>query len=420
MKRNKNKNGITENANKPTPKHVEKDEILLGNFEDIPKYFRHNEYIKKGYRVNCNSIPKALKSLFILHNESVNIWSHLSGALFFIILIWYTSFFITNYKTLLKNVKLSFYEIEKEYSKLPKLINDDKFNPLVKHLNLFKYDFENLKSDINKIYISSFIKLNETYNKISDNLQKYYYLLNKKFLEFREKLLDLMEFENITFGKYNLNNLNSSRPAKKLRTWPLFIFLISAIFCLFFSTTLHLVGNISVNFHRILSRLDYGGICLLITGSCYPPYYYFLYCEPKYRTFYLTFMTTLGLTTFGLCLTDGFNLPEKRILRGSSFLTFGICSGIPIIHFFTVGENLKGYNNDIRLLYWYLGGITYVIGAILYLIRFPEKYFPGKFDIFGSSHQLLHIAVLIASFFHYIGSLDAYYSRFNNLCQLNN
>ena len=95
-------------------------------------------------------------------------------CIFFIILIWYTSFFITNYKTLLKNVKLSFYEIEKEYSKLPNLINDNKLNSLVKHFNLFKYDFENLKSDINKIYISSFITLNETYNKISDNLKKYY------------------------------------------------------------------------------------------------------------------------------------------------------------------------------------------------------------------------------------------------------
>lgn len=417
MKRNENKN----ESNLKNLKHLEKDEIILGNVEDIPKYFRQNEYIKNGYRLNCNSISKALKSLFILHNESVNVWSHLSGAFFVVILIWYTSFFITNYKSLLKNVKFSFYEIEKEYSKFPNLINDDKVNSLVKHLNLFKYDFENLKSVINKKYISSFISLNETYNKISDNLKKYYNLFNKKFLEFREKFLDLMEFENISFGKYKLDeNLNSLRPVKKLRTWPIFIFLISAIFCLLFSTTLHLIGNISINFHRILSRFDYGGVCLLITGSCYPPYYYFFYCEPKYRTFYLTFMTTLGLTTFGLCLTNGFNLPEKRILRGSSFLTFGICSGIPIIHFFIGGKNIKGYNNDIRFFYWYLGGITYVIGAVLYLIRLPEKYFPGKFDIFGSSHQLLHIAVLIALIFHYFGALDAYYSRFNNLCQLNN
>ena len=422
MKRNNNKNAINDNKKKSNLKYLkqlEKDEILLGNLEDIPKYFRHNEYIIKGYRVNCNSISKAFKSLFILHNESVNVWSHLSGAFFIIILICYTSFFITNYKTLLKNVKISFYEIEKESWKLPNLIDDDKLNTFVKHLNLFKHDFENMKSDINKIYISSFITLNKTYNKISNNLQKYFSLFNKKFQEFREKFLDLLEFENITFGRYKLDNIKSPKPSKRLKTWPLFIFLISAIFCLLFSTILHLVGNISINFHRILSRFDYGGVCLLITGSCYPPYYYFFYCEPKYRTLYLTFMTTLGLTTFGLCLTNGFNLPEKRILRGSSFLTFGICSGIPIIHFFIAGEKLKGYNNDIRFLYWYLGGITYVIGAILYLIRFPEKYFPGKFDIFGSSHQLLHIAVLIAIIFHYIGSLDAYYSRFNNICMVN-
>ena len=53
-------------------------------------------------------------------------------------------------------------------------------------------------------------------------------------------------------------------------------------------------------------------------------------------------MTTFGLTTFGLCLTNGFNLPDKRILRGSSFLTFGISAGIPIVHFIIAKEGLKG------------------------------------------------------------------------------
>ena len=54
-----------------------------------------------------------------------------------------------------------------------------------------------------------------------------------------------------------------------------FCFLFSAIICLSFSAFFHLVGNISTSHHRILSRFDYGGVCLLITGSCYPPYYYF-------------------------------------------------------------------------------------------------------------------------------------------------
>ena len=333
----------------------------------------------------------------------------------------FTSYFITNYKTQLKNVKICINEIEKENINLSNKLGDDTFNTLKNKFNAFKYDLESLNYNMNNIYKSSFNALNETYykiyNNISRNLKKYMYSFNLKFKELREKLLDLIELENISLGNSKINNL---RLPKLLATWPLFVFLFSAIICLSFSAFFHLVGNISISHHRILSRFDYGGVCLLITGSCYPPYYYFFYCEPNYRLFYLTFMTTFGLTTFGLCLTNGFNLPDKRILRGSSFLTFGISAGIPIVHFIIAKEGLKGYSNDTRFMFWYLGSITYVSGALLYLIRFPEKYYPGKFDFFGSSHQLLHIAVLIAVFFHYIGSLDAYYSRFNNLCQLNN
>ena len=31
---------------------------------------------------------------------------------------------------------------------------------------------------------------------------------------------------------------------------------------------------------------------------------------------------------------------------------------------------------------WLGGGILYAIGAILYALKFPERRFPGKFDIF--------------------------------------
>ena len=35
---------------------------------------------------------------------------------------------------------------------------------------------------------------------------------------------------------------------------------------------------------------------------------------------------------------------------------------------------------------WLGGGILYAIGAILYALKFPERRFPGKFDIYGNSH----------------------------------
>ena len=398
-------------------KYIDSDEIILGNFEDVPKHFQQNVDIKTGYRLNCNTLYKATKSLFILHNESVNIWSHLLGAIFFIFLIWYTSHFITNYKTQFNKVELSLFEMEKDFSKLPDNIEDNLLNSLIKNFNRFNNGFKTLKSGINNLYESSFILLNDTYEKIisrinnmTTNIQIFFDSFNLKFLVLREKVLDLIELE-----KFNDNPNNINIP-KNLERWPLFVFLVSAILCLSFSSIFHLTNVVSYNYHRILSRFDYGGICILITGSCYPPYYYFFYCEPTFRTFYLTFITVYGLTIFGLCLTDGYYMPEKRVIRGTMFLIFGICSGIPVIHISILGDKLKGYNTDTRFLFWYLGGITYIIGGILYITRYPEKIYSGKFDFFGGSHQLLHISVLIAAFFHYIACLDAYYSRFDHLC----
>ncbi len=97
------------------------------------------------------------------------------------------------------------------------------------------------------------------------------------------------------------------------------------------------------------------------------------------------------------------------------FLIFGICTGIPIIHMTFFENTIKGYNPGIKLKNWYIGGISYIIGAFLYILRFPEKKFQGKFDYIGSSHQLFHILVFIGAASHYFGSLDAYKYRFENL-----
>ena len=40
-------------------------------------------------------------------------------------------------------------------------------------------------------------------------------------------------------------------------------------------------------------------------------------------------------------------------------------------------------------------------GAILYACRFPERMFPGKFDLAFSSHQLFHVCVVVAAAIHY-------------------
>lgn len=38
----------------------------------------------------------------------------------------------------------------------------------------------------------------------------------------------------------------------------------------------------------------------------------------------------------------------------------------------------------------------------------PERWRPGTFDIFGSSHQIFHVLVLLAAASHFVGLLNAF------------
>lgn len=55
-------------------------DTLLQLWDDLPAWRRDNGYIHGGYRQIRGSYGHAARSLLYLHNESVNIWSHLLGA----------------------------------------------------------------------------------------------------------------------------------------------------------------------------------------------------------------------------------------------------------------------------------------------------------------------------------------------------
>ncbi|XP_039505791.1 progestin and adipoQ receptor family member 3-like [Pimephales promelas] len=56
--------------------------IRLYTYEQVPGFLRENPYITDGYRAYLTS-RLCIKSLFILSNETVNIWSHLLGFFLF-------------------------------------------------------------------------------------------------------------------------------------------------------------------------------------------------------------------------------------------------------------------------------------------------------------------------------------------------
>ena len=407
--------------------YYNKSKIIIGTLKEAPSFLKNNEYIINGYVINCNSFKNALKCLFKCHNETINTWSHLLGSIFFFFLVFYTIFFITNFDIQLNLIKKDTLPLIEQKAFYLYELSPEEMHNFYQSVKTIQNNFNNYNQII--IYNETINSIFSLYNEISKYiLNKISSIINqiKSLLVFLSKLkkesIDLVNLdknktptlESYLDGEIKIQLKENVK--KELPRFPLFIMIISAILCLSFSASYHALKIISPIFNNISHRFDHGGISLLISGSCFPPYYYFFYFENKFKYFYLFLISILGI---GICLysilSSDFSKPYKRTFRGILFILFGICTGFPIVHMTLFGNNINGYCSGIKLKNWYYGGLSYIIGALLYILRFPEKKFRGKFDYFGSSHQIFHILVFIGATFHYFGSIDAYKYRFKNL-----
>lgn len=56
---------------------MKKDVVVTTELQDAPLWMRGDRYIKTGYRLQLDSVHRCALSLLYLHNEWVNVWSHL-------------------------------------------------------------------------------------------------------------------------------------------------------------------------------------------------------------------------------------------------------------------------------------------------------------------------------------------------------
>ena len=59
---------------------------------NLPEWMKDNEFIHFGYRPELRSFVECFKSVFRIHTETGNIWSHILGKLvlvgYFLTLVW--------------------------------------------------------------------------------------------------------------------------------------------------------------------------------------------------------------------------------------------------------------------------------------------------------------------------------------------
>ncbi|KAF9018815.1 HlyIII-domain-containing protein [Rhodocollybia butyracea] len=191
------------------------------------------------------------------------------------------------------------------------------------------------------------------------------------------------------------------------------LFFLSALFCLFSSALYHTSICHSQEVESRCHGLDYIGITVLNLGSHYPLLYYGFFCEPHYQKLYIFAITALNLAGVFVVLDPEYAKPTHIGIRTTIFVALGFFSSIAIIHLSFI-HGVSVALQEIGFQWFILSGSFYTFGALLYANRIPERFSPGSFDYFFSSHQILHGCVVLGAYLHYVFitiALNHYHSQ---------
>lgn len=178
-------------------------------------------------------------------------------------------------------------------------------------------------------------------------------------------------------------------------------YLAGAITVLTCSATFHTLHCHSEKVSSSYNKLDYIGIVAMIVGSFLPLIHYGFHCHPHLQLLYSVMIVTLGGAAAYTVLAKKFSSPAYRPIRTSVFIALGLSAVFPVTHILAMYGH-ETVSRTMGLQYLVAGGVLYIIGACMYMARIPERFAPGMFDLFGASHQIFHILILIAAFCHYI------------------
>ncbi|KAM7507220.1 hypothetical protein LguiA_017673 [Lonicera macranthoides] len=360
----------------------------LVEYHSLPAFLKDNEFILGHYRSEW-PMKQVLMSIFFIHNETLNIWTHLIGFFLFLSLTIYTAM------------------------KVPKVVDF----PSLQHFPdvLRKADLYKLQADLLACIPSlpNMPDLHRLRDELKNSLASTNLLPSLSTWNILELLSSCLperfsNSNNTDIGimqsmKEDVANIIAPLITSPITRWPFYAFLGGAMSCLLASSTCHLLSCHSPRLSYIMLRLDYAGIAALISTSFYPPVYYSFMCYPFFLNLYLGLITLLGIGTIAVSLLPVFEKPEFRGIRASLFFGMGVSGAVPILHKLVLFWHLPMALQTTA--YEVLMGSLYGIGALVYAKRVPERWMPGKFDIAGHSHQLFHVLVVAGAYTHYRAGL---------------
>lgn len=193
------------------------------------------------------------------------------------------------------------------------------------------------------------------------------------------------------------------------------VFFLGAVTCMTVSAIFHTVLCHSEKMFKLFAKLDYCGVIFLISTSYILWMHFGFYCTLPLKLFYLLLCLALSMICMAVVLQDKFSNPQYGIFRAGLFISLGLSSTVPGMHFI-----IMEHSTDLpsASIFWLIiMAIFYLIGGIAYASKLPERLWPGKFDIWLQSHQILHLAVIAGVLLCYKGASILADERNSQTCE---
>ncbi|OQR87607.1 adiponectin receptor protein [Achlya hypogyna] len=450
-------------------------------------FLANNPFIRSGYRLHYSSPLHCAKSLFQLHNETWNVWSHLVGSLLFVV-FFYSVVFIEAPSSLLHPTALAppplalhgglhtreyfveyiappvipmYYALRLDQqirehvhvasvlfghslARVPTLqdlhpvlatqVSQDVQATLAAYVSSMASALHDLRASLPPTvnastkaaadelnWVVAYNQLHPVHSRLRDATgQLAAYVAGVRASAPPAVQHVLHEFHTWSQGVANgLQAIHAVHPAElltpELATWPILVYIATAFICMSCSTMYHLFFVQSARTSIALIQLDYAGIILLIGGAFFPVIYYGFYCEMETVAWYLGIVSVLSSVSFVASLHPAFDAHPS--VRSVVFLALGFFGLVPLGHLvYTHGF----WDMNVQVIIYRLMGTAAFdcFGAVIWGLRVPERFAPGRFDVWFSSHQWWHLCVVGATTVHYWNAIEHYEWRAAHGCPI--
>ncbi|KAI0599223.1 hemolysin-III channel protein-like protein Izh2 [Biscogniauxia sp. FL1348] len=182
--------------------------------------------------------------------------------------------------------------------------------------------------------------------------------------------------------------------------------------CFTLSTLFHTFMSHSEPWYTTGIKFDYQGILLLMWGSTVPLVYYSFPCEaasssgvrPAYWGATTALAALCSLATFHPAIGG----PHLGHVRAALFGAFGFGSFLAPVAHGVLRFGLAAQRERVGLGWIGLTALCNGAGVVMYALKFPERWYPRRFDIWGASHQIMHVAVVFAALAYTKAVLQAF------------